>query len=458
MWVPSYQDASSVSRIHLRRNRLEPCMQFIEFPKIDIKIEGMEDVRIPKMLRIKQTYDDKHITDITCYIRRQMEENLGDCGHFQGKNLCVTVGSRGIPDLDVIVKTILKILKEWGADPFIIPAMGSHGGATAEGQLEVLAAYNITEKSMSVPIKSSMDVVQIGSLPDGTPLFCDKYAAASDGIILLNKIKPHTDFRAKHESGLAKMLAIGIAKHVGASQFHLKGVSSFANRIPQVCEVFLEKLPIAFGVGVVQNAYDKISHIEIMKKNLILEKDAELQRIAKASIANFKFRDIDVLIVDEIGKNISGGGADPNVTGRGMAPGFEGILNLQKLFVRGLNEETRNNACGIGLADITTRRCLNSIDFESTWINIVTSTMLSGGKIPMYRETDRDALMLAIRTCNDIDYKNPRIVRIKDTLDMEYIEVSTAFIDECTAHPDIEIISEPHELEFDVEGFMTDVF
>ncbi|MDR0310563.1 MAG: nickel-dependent lactate racemase [Acidobacteriota bacterium] len=433
-------------------------MQFIEFPKIDFKIEGMEDVKIPKMFRIRQRYDKTRIIDIASHIRRRMEENLSDREQFKGRKLCITAGSRGIPNLDVIIKTIVDILKEWGAEPFIIPAMGSHGGATAEGQLEILATCNITEESMGVPIKSSMDVVQIGNLPDGTPLFCDKYAAGSDGIILLNKVKPHTDFRAKHESGLAKMLAIGIAKHAGASQFHMKGVSTFAERIPQVCRVFLDKLPVAFGVGIVQNAYDKISRIEIMEKDRILVKDAELQRVAKASVANFKFRDIDVLIIDEIGKNISGNGADPNVTGRSMAPGFEGMLNLKKLFIRGLNKETHHNACGISLADVTTRRCLNSVDFESTWINVVTSTMLAGGKIPMYRETDRDAVMLAIRTCNDIDFNNPRVVRIKDTLSMEYIEVSEAYLDECAAHPEIEIVSEPHKLEFDADGFMTDVF
>jgi hypothetical protein len=433
-------------------------MKFIDFPKIDIPVEAMEDVKIPKMVRIKQSYDKTGISNIPAHIRNRMENDISDHKRFKGKKLCITAGSRGIPDLDVIIKSIIDVLKEWGAEPFIIPAMGSHGGATAEGQRELIANYNITEESMGAPIRSSMDVVLIGELPDGTPLYCDKYAAESDGIILLNKVKPHTDFRGKHESGLAKMLAIGLANHVGASQFHLKGFASFAERIPQVCEVFIERLPIAFGVGVVQNAYDMISHIEVMEKDLILEKDAELQRIAKDSIANFKLDNIDVLIIDEIGKNINGNGADPNVTGRSNSPGFEGILNLKKIFIRGLNEATHHNGCGINMADVTTRRCLNSIDFETTWINVVTSTMLVGGKIPVYVETDREALMLAIRTCTNIDFKNPRIIRIKDTLSMEYIEVSEAYLDECAAHADIEVISQLHELEFDADGFMTEVF
>ena len=435
-------------------------MQFINFPKINVKIEGMEDIRIPKMFRIKQIYDKARITDIPAHIHAQMESNLIKPERFRGKNLCITVGSRGIPDLDIIVRTIIDTLKQWGAKPFIVPAMGSHGGATAEGQRQLIATYNITEESMGVPIKSSMDVVQVGELPDGTPLYCDRNAAESDGIIILNKVKPHTDFRAKHESGLAKMLAIGLAKHIGASQFHMKSITTFAERIPQVCEVFLEKLPIAFGVGIVQNAFDKISYIEIMEGEQILEKDAELQCIAKASIPRFKIPDIDVLIIDEIGKNISGNGADPNVTGRNSVggAGFEDVLKMQKLFIRGLTEETHHNACGINLADVTTRRCLNDVDFESTWINVITATVLNGGKIPVYQETDFDALMLAIRTCNDIDFGSPRIARIKDTLSMEYIDVSEAFLDECRAHPEIEVLSEPHELEFDADGFMTEVF
>ena len=433
-------------------------MKFIEFPPLDITVKGTEDVRIPKMFKIKQIYDKTHIADIPAHIRAQMESNLSAHERFQGKKLCITVGSRGIPDLDVIVKTITDVLKEWGADPFIIPAMGSHGGATAEGQRNILASYNITEESMGVKILSSMDVVQVGELPDGTPLFCDKYAAESDGIVILNKVKPHTDFRAKHESGLAKMMAIGLGNHASASQFHMKGFATFAERIPQVCNVFTQNLPIAFGVGVVQNAYDIISRIEIMEKDLILEKDAELLEVARSSIANFKINNIDVLIIDEIGKNISGNGADPNVTGRSNSPGFSGILDLKRIFVRGLSKETHHIGSGISQADVTTRRCLESIDFESTWVNTITAMMLPAAKIPIYRETDREAIILAIRTCAGIDFSRPRIVHIKNTLCMDYIEVSEAFLDECKAHPEIEIITELRELGFDKDGFMTEVF
>lgn len=263
-------------------------MKFINFPPMDIKVEGMEDIKIPKMMRIKQIYDSSRIQDLKGWIEKEMENNLSNKGSFKGKRICITVGSRGIPDLDVIVKTIIDKLKEWGANPFIVPAMGSHAGGTAEGQKEYLIGYNIKEETMGVPILSSMEVVQIGELPDKTPVYCDKNAYESDGIVVLNKIKPHTDFRGKHESGMAKMMAIGLAKHKGASMFHMKGFPSFPERIPQVCNIFLKNAPVAFGVGIVQNAYDEISNLEVMEKEHILDRDAALLLEAKDKIAKFK--------------------------------------------------------------------------------------------------------------------------------------------------------------------------
>ena len=431
-------------------------MKFIDFPKIDFKVEGLELINLPRMMKIRQKYDDKRIADIKAHILAQMEKNLNNPGQYKGKRLCVTAGSRGIPHLDLIIRTVLDKLKEWGAEPFVIPAMGSHGGATAEGQRNFIATYNITEESMGVPILSSMEVVQIGSLADGMPVYCDKHAYESDGVIVLNKVKPHSNFRGKYESGMAKMLSIGLAKHKGASLFHMKGYGTFSERIQQVCDVFLERAPLAFGVGIVQNAYDEISEIEIMEKELILEKDAKLLEIAKNRIATFKFPHIDVLIIDEIGKNVSGNGHDPNITGRSSSPGFENVMSIQKMFIRGLNKETHHNACGLAKADITTRRCLNGVDFEATWINLVTATSLSGGAMPMYAENDRDAILIAIRTCvgANFEFDKARVVRIKDTLHMEEIEVSESYRDEIKDHPEIEIISGPYDMRFDKDGFL----
>ena len=433
-------------------------MHFIDFPKMDLKVEGMEVVKIPRMVKIRQLFDDQKIEDIAGTVAGQMENNLAEHEKYAGKRIAITAGSRGIPHLDVIIGTVVSTLKSWGAEPFIVPAMGSHGGGTAEGQRETLATYNITEESVGAPVVSSMEVVQVGSLADGMPVYCDKNAYESDGIVVLNKVKPHTNFRGEHESGMAKMMAIGLAKHKGASMLHMKGMPTFSWRIPQVCDVFLKNAPVVFGVGIVQNAYDDICAIEVMEKDLIMEKDAELLVKAKERMAKFKFSDIDVLIIDQIGKNISGYGQDPNITSRSCQEGLFTEPHVRKLFVRGLTEETHHNAAGIASADITTRRCLNNIDFESTWVNMITSTMLNGARIPMYMENDRDALRIAIRTCTGegFDFNNVKVVRIKDTMHMTEIEVSEAYLDELKGNPEVEILSEPYEMEFTDDGFMID--
>lgn len=429
---------------------------FINFPKTDIIVEGMDKVEIPKMVRIAQKYDKYHISDIAGHITKQMNNNIYNKAWYDGRSIAITAGSRGIPHIDVILRTICDQLKSWGAQPFIIPAMGSHGGGTAQGQLEILASYKITEETIGVPIMSSMEVVQYGTLDDGTPLYCDKLAYQSDGIVLLNKIKPHTDFRGEHESGLAKMTAIGISKHKGASAFHRMGFCKFAENIPRTAQHFINTLPVVFGVGIVQNAYDDICNVDVIPKEQIIEKDKELLEIAKSKMAKFIFKDLDVLIIDEIGKNISGFGFDPNVIGRanGWQPGFSDILNLQKLFIRGLTEQSHHNGSGISEADITTRRCLDSIDWSVTWTNMITSTRICGGRMPMYMNNDRDALLLAIKTCNGIDYDRVKVARIKNTSKLFEIQVSLALYEEIRNHPEIEFINGPYEMKFDSEGFM----
>ena len=426
------------------------------FPEISLKIEGMEKIKIPRMVKIKQLYDSSKIDDLKSWTRNQLEtcfpDNREAC--FQNKRICITAGSRGIPHLDLIIKTVIDVLRKWGASPFIVPAMGSHGGGTAEGQKEYLKGFNITEETMGVPILSSMDVVKIGTMKDGTPVYCDKNASESDGIIVLNKVKPHTDFRGKHESGLAKMMAIGLAKHKGASMFHMGGFETFAKRIPEAAEVFLKNAPVICGIGIVQNAYDEISELEVMPNSKILERDAALLEIAKQKTPKFKMSSIDVLIIDEIGKNISGNGFDPNIVGRSNSPGFDDVLKLQKLFIRGLSKESHHNGCGIAMADITTRRCLNDIDFTTTWVNVITSTRLNGGRIPMYANNDKEALLIAIRTCVGIDFDKVKIVRTKNTLSMNMIEVSESYLDELKNMNDIEIIGSPYEIKFDKGGNM----
>lgn len=430
----------------------------IIFPEIHFPIQGIEEVKLPRMVRVRQLYARDKVDNIEERIRDEFSRL--DCGGLlRGKRIAVTVGSRGIPHNALIVRTICDVLKECGADPFIVPAMGSHGGGTVEGNLEILNGYGITAESIGVPICAGMEVVQIGCLDDevNTPVYCDKLAAEADGIVLYNKVKPHTDFKGEHESGLLKMMAIGLAKHKGCSSLHKRGFDTFAENIPKAAGLFLERMPVLFGVGVVQNAYDDISEIRIYPKESIVEGDRELLKIAKAQFPRFKFDDIDVLVIDRIGKDISGEGADPNITGRGFMPYFKDDFHTKKLFIRGLSEQSHHNACGLGLADITTRRCLNSVDWESTWVNLTTNMMIDGAKIPMYQNNDYEALRVALRTCPRIDYNNARIVRIQDTLSLNEFEVSEPLLSSIRAIRDIEILSEPYEWRFDEEGFLEDM-
>lgn len=433
-------------------------MKFIDFPEINFPVQGIEDIRIPKMVRIKEKYEDDKIEDIRGHLINELDKVQIDKAGLAGKSIAITVGSRGIPSLPVMVRTICDKLKEWGAKPFIIPAMGSHGGGCAEGNLEVINGYGITEEAMGVPIRATMEVVLVGEMDDAahTPIYCDKYAAEADGIILFNKVKPHTDFKGYNESGLCKMIAIGIAKHVGCSWFHKQGFDTFGERIPMVAKEFLSKMNVVLGIGVVQNAYDEISEIMAFPKDEIIKGDHKMLQIAKRRLPRMKFDNIDVLVIDRIGKNISGEGADPNVTGRGFMPYFKDDFHCKKLFIRGLTEQSHHNACGLGLADITTRRCLNRRDWESTWINLSTNTMIDGGKIPVYQNNDFEALRLAIRTCTKIDYSKARIARIRDTLTLSEIEISEALIEDVKGRDDVEILTEPYELEFDKEGYLDD--
>lgn len=431
---------------------------FIDFPPVkDVIIQGMEDIRLPKMVRIRQIYDASHIEDVSQHVENELESHIHNKTWFDGKRICITVGSRGIPHIDTITRTICDCLKRWGARPFIIPAMGSHGGGTAEGQREILASYNITEESMGVPIVSSMEVVRYGELSNGVPLYCDKHAFTSDGIVLMNKQKPHTDFRGPHESGIAKMIAIGIAKHEGASAFHMQGFPQFAKRVPEAAECFLKKAPVAFGVGIVQNAYDDICAIRVAEPQDIMQMDRENLVLAKQRLAQFKFDDLDVLILDYIGKDISGYGHDPNVTGRanGDDDSFKHILKLKKMVILGVTPASHHNGTGIAEADVSTLRCMRDIDWGLVWTNLITSTEIQGCKMPMYANSDREAILLAVRSCNGIDFNRARIARIRDTQSLFEIEVSEPLYEELKNRDDIELVEGPHDFEFDRDGYFS---
>ena len=426
---------------------------FIDFPVIDAKMEGLDQVVLPRMVRIRQKYDPSQIRDVPGHLARELEAQVRDKEALQGKHIAITAGSRGIPFYPEMMRTIVDKLKAWGAEPFLVPSMGSHAGATAEGQREMLATFGITEEAMGCPILSSMEVVEVGALSDGTPVYCDKYAYTSDGIVVVNKVKPHTSFKGEHESGLLKMLCIGLGKHRGAAAMHMRGYEVFDRLIPEAGRLCLDREPVLFGVGIVQNAYDDISNLEVMGRERIEERDRALLAIAKEKLARFKFPDTDVLIIDRIGKNIGGSGFDPNVVARRDRV-YPGTLVSQNIFVRGLTQETHHNASGIGTIEVTTLRCVQDVDWAVTWTNMMTANFLPGCRIPCFARNDREALLWAIRTCTGIDYTNARVVRIRDTMHREEIQVSENLAKQLRDRDDVELLSGPFDIPFGPDGYI----
>lgn len=414
------------------------------------KIVGQVDA--PKMARVKQIFEDNTLRDIPGTIAKEFAKPEIASRVKSGMKIGITVGSRGVANIAVITKEIILNVKKLGGEPFIFPAMGSHGGATAEGQLEVLASYNITEKTMGVPIKSSMETVVIGKSPEGKPVSIDKYAHEADGIIVAARVKPHTAFRGTYESGLLKMMVIGMGKQKGAESCHDEGFGRMAYNVETYADVIMAKTKILFGVAMVENAFDNTCLIEAVTTENFKKREAVLLKEAKALMPKILIPKFDILIVDQIGKNFSGDGADPNVTGTYCTPYATGGPEFQRYVVLDLSDETHGNAIGIGLADFTTKRVFDKTDFDASYPNGLTSTVVSGMKMPMVLKNDRTAIQAAIFCTTNIDKTKPKIVRIKNTSHIEEIMVSEALIDEVKKTPKMELLEDAKPLPFDKDN------
>ncbi|MGM0880176.1 MAG: lactate racemase domain-containing protein [Bacillota bacterium] len=415
----------------------------------------VENTPIPKLVKIRQSFDDTVLTDPIGELIERLRTADSMTGITAGQRVAVAVGSRGISRIDELTKTVIDELKRNGAEPFIVPCMGSHGGATAEGQTEVLAHLGIDEKRMGCPVRSSMEVVELDRLPNGLPIYCDKIAATeSDAIIVINRIKPHTAFRGAIESGMFKMISIGLGKQKGAEACHQLGFKYMAENVPAMARVMIEKLPIRFGVAIVENAYDQICRIEVLGTDTMEEREKELLIEAKSRLPQILFNDLDVLVIDYIGKNISGDGADPNITGRYPTPYAHGGPEVNKMVVLDLTPESQGNANGVGTADFTTSRLVSKTDWPATYANGLTSTVCAPTKQATTLENDRDAIKAAIKTCNILDYTKCKLVRIRDTLHLGTIEISESLLEEAKRNPRIEILEGPYEWTFDEEGFL----
>jgi hypothetical protein len=415
---------------------------------MDILTSLLQNVALPRMIRVRQIFPDDALPDVAGAIRQQFREPAIAGRIGATKRIAVAVGSRGLADLPLLVSVVIDELKARGALPFIVPAMGSHGGATAEGQSALLAALGVTEASAGCPIVSSMSTVELGRLPNGLAVLIDEMAMQADGIVVINRIKPHTSFSGPSESGLVKMIAIGLGKQKGADSCHAAGYGQMAGNILDMARIKLAKAPILFGVATVENAYDRIAKIRLVPAEEIMETDQRLLLEAKANMPCISFNPLDVLVVDQMGKEFSGTGMDPNITGRASTPFIVAKQTVSKMVVLDLSETTRGNATGVGLADICTRRLVDKIDFGTTYANHITATALGGAKIPMTMASDRLAIQAAVKTCNAKDVGRLRLVRIRNTLHLDTIRISEAMLGEALRHPDIAVDGEPEEWEF----------
>ena len=410
-------------------------------------------VAFPKMFRVHQRFDATSPVDVAASVAAGFPVIHGRLK--PGMQVAVGVGSRGISNLAKVVAAVISELKSAGTEPFIIPAMGSHGGATPEGQAGLLADYGVTEASMGVPVRASMEVKSLGQVDDGQDVPWSSEALAADGVVVINRIKPHTDFAGPMGSGLTKMLVVGLGKHTGASAYHAAALKlGYEEALTRLAKVVFERAPVLGGVAIVENAMHDSVRVEVLAADVISQREPELCAEAAAMMPALPFDEIDLLIVDQIGKNISGTGMDTNTIGRSvhgyhlMPEHVTAKPFIWRIFVRGLTPETHGNAIGIGLAEATTRRLVAEVDAAALRTNVLTSRAVQCAKLPMDFETDAEAIRAMLLSLPDSDPAKARVVRIRDTLSLGTLEVSAALAAEVAAHSAFELLGQAESMKF----------
>lgn len=409
----------------------------------------------PKMLRLHQKFDCPRLDDIPEEVERQLAALKLHEKVKPGQTVAVPVGSRGINNIAIITKAIVAHFKKLKAKPFIVPAMGSHGGGTAEGQQDIVEGYGITEDFVGCEIRSSMETVIVDRTPQGIPVHFDKQAFGADHVVVAGRVKPHTGFVGDIESGLHKMMLIGLGKHEGAKIYHRAIMDySWLDIVLAVGDSVMKKCKVVCGVGIVENAYDETALVAAVHPQDLLRREKELLIIAKQWMPRLPFKKVDLLIIDEIGKNISGSGMDTNVVGRKYndhkATEKDGVA-VKTIFIRGLTEATHGNACGLGMCEFTNQRTVDSVDRRITAINAITGGHAPAAGIPIAFETDREVLENALPTIGLTDPENARVVQISDTLHLAEVLVSEAYLPEIQKRDDLEILEEAHDMEFNEE-------
>jgi hypothetical protein len=409
----------------------------------------------PKVAKVRQDFPRHRVEDVGEVLLEQCEKEEIKSRIEPGMEVAITAGSRGIAGIDSILRSLVQILKDAGARPFIVPAMGSHGGATAEGQVEILRSLGVTEETVGVEIRSSMEVVELGQTEHGVTVYMDRIASEADGVVIVGRIKQHTDFRSDLESGLLKMASIGLGKHAQALALHAHGVEGIRDYMVETGRKVFESGKVLFGVAIVENAYEETAIIEAIPPERVVERERELLRESAKLMPGLPVSEMDILFVDELGKNFSGTGMDTNVVGRFRILGVEEPESpkAKYLIVSDVSEASHGNALGVGLADFTTQRLFEKIDYEAMNQNVLTSTFPERAKIPMVLANDQEALEAAIRCNWGVEPEDTRFVRVPNTLHLRYAYLSENLVDEALANGNVEVVEEAAEMEFDEDGY-----
>jgi hypothetical protein len=412
----------------------------------------LDPIPVPRLVKVRQSFERPQVADVAGELVAKLRAGGTLARVKKGDRVAITAGSRGITGLPLVLKTIASEIRAAGGEPFLFPAMGSHGGATAEGQRDMLAGMGITEETVGAPIRASMETVEIGVSSNGFPVHIDRFAAEADGIVVVNRIKPHVAFRGPCESGLMKMIVIGMGKQKGADTCHELGFGTMAENLQTMGRVTLAKAKVLCGVALLENAYHETARVEVLSGDEIPVREPALLEEAWRLYPRLYFDRLDVLIIDEIGKDISGTGFDTNVVGRYHTPYVSGGPTITRIACLDITERSHGNANGLGILDFTTRRAFDKFDFDNTYPNSLTSTVPTSVKIPMVLKSDRQAIQAAIKTCNILKKAEVRLARIRNTVALDEIAVSENLLGEVRANARLAVAGEPFALGFDPNG------
>lgn len=414
--------------------------------------EILDNIKLPQIMKVSQTFDNTKLDDVEGDLNQKLiDKNIKD-KIKPGMKIAITGGSRGISFYKELMKTIVSFVKKCGATPFIVPSMGSHGGGTSEGQENMLKKLGITKESVVCEIISSMDVVEVGRTSKDLPVYIDKNAANADGIILLNRVKLHTSFRGKYESGLIKMMAIGLAKRKGADMTHFLRYENMAENLVEVGKIALNNLNIICGVASIENGYNEVADVFVLNKDEILQEEPKILEKSKRLMPRIYLDDIDVLIVNEIGKNISGTGVDTNIVGRFHTNAASGGPNTVKLGFLDISEKSGGNGNGMGLADFVSKKFFRKIDFESTYINAITSTEPNSVKLPLVLDNDKYVFQGCVKLCGVKNIQDIKLVIINNTKELDEIYMSKSAFENAVDKSKVKKESELFDIPFDEEG------